>query len=76
MSNAQPHYYTRQQAAAIVQSMGIPCAVSTLEAYATRGGGPAFQKFGRRPLYTRDALEAWVQSRLSAPRTNTYNRAA
>ena len=38
---------------------------------ATRGGGPIYQLFGRKPLYRwGDALE-WAQSRLSKPIRST-----
>lgn len=71
-STATAKYLNRQQAAAYVQALGIPCAVSTLEAYACRGGGPQFRKFGRKPLYTELDLDAWIASRISAPRVNNY----
>jgi hypothetical protein len=35
------------------------------------GGGPTFEKFGRKPLYTEAALLAWVASRTTKPRSNT-----
>jgi hypothetical protein len=50
---------------------GYPTKASTLATQATRGGGPTYRKFGRRPLYRwRDAL-AWAEGRLSEPRAST-----
>lgn len=56
---------TRQQTSAALTAAGYPTAVSTLACLATRGGGPIFRKFGRKPLYRwADSLE-WAQKRLS-----------
>ena len=46
-------------------------AKTTLQKLVTVGGGPEFQKFGNRCLYTPAGLDAWVESKLSAPR-RTY----
>jgi len=37
---------------------------SSLEAWAVRGGGPAFVKFGRAVRYRISDLEQWVESRV------------
>ena len=37
---------------------------STLDAWATRGGGPAFVKFGRYVRYRKQDLDAFVEGRL------------
>jgi hypothetical protein len=60
-------YLSRRAVAAALTDSGFPVAATSLATYATRGGGPAFQKFGKKPLYRwADALE-WAQSRLSKP---------
>ena len=62
---------TRQATAAALTEAGYPTAPATLSTKATRGGGPAFVKFGPRTLYRwRDAL-AWAESRVSKPRAST-----
>jgi len=62
---------TRQQLAKALSEAGFQTAASTLATLATRGGGPVFQKFGRRPLYRwADGLE-WAQERLSKPIRST-----
>jgi hypothetical protein len=68
----QTTYFNRQQAANYLNQKGIPCGVATLAGYACRGGGPLFQKFGRKPLYTSETLDSWINSRLSAPVVNNY----
>jgi hypothetical protein len=43
---------------------GIPCAPTTLAKYAVLGGGPAFRKAGKFPIYSRDDLDSWAEQRL------------
>ena len=62
---------TRDAVAAALSAAGFPVSGATLATKATRGGGPPYQLFGRRPLYRwGDALE-WARGRLSAPIANT-----
>jgi hypothetical protein len=62
---------TRSATAAALTAVGFPIRPSTLATKATRGGGPAFRLFGKKPLYRwGDALD-WARSRLSAPRRST-----
>jgi hypothetical protein len=61
----------RNQAAAALTEAGYPISPARLSTKATRGGGPPFRLFGRKPLYRwRDTL-AWAESRLSPPRRST-----
>ena len=68
-------FMSRQETAEYCSSQGLPVAVATLAKYATVGGGPEFQLFGRFPRYTKPAVDAWIASRLSAPRCNTSQAA-
>lgn len=43
---------------------GIPCVASTLAKYACLGGGPAFRKAGKFPIYSQVDLDAWADERL------------
>jgi hypothetical protein len=43
---------------------GLPCSAATLAKYACRGGGPAFRKAGKFPIYSRDELDSWANQRL------------
>lgn len=45
---------------------GLRFTPRTLAKYATIGGGPQFQRQGRRVLYPRELLDQWASERLSA----------
>ena len=62
---------SRKETARALTDAGYPVAEATLATMATRGGGPVYQLFGRKPLYRwADALE-WAKSRLSKPVRST-----
>ena len=69
-------FLNRDEAALYVRAMGLPCAKLTLQKYATVGGGPEFQKFGSRVVYTSAGLDRWIAARLSAPVASTSREAA
>jgi hypothetical protein len=48
----------------IRESHAIPCSPATLAKYACLGGGPAFRKAGKFPIYSRADLDAWARERL------------
>jgi hypothetical protein len=52
-------------AAYVTDSYGIPCSPKTLAKLAVVGGGPAFRKAGRIPLYAQADLDEWAQAKLS-----------
>jgi hypothetical protein len=59
------NYLRRADAARYIrEAHGIPCAPTTLAKYAVLGGGPAFRKAGKFPIYSRDELDAWAEKRL------------
>ena len=62
---------TRDAVASALTALGFPIAGPTLATKATRGGGPPFQRFGRRPLYRWGDAVAWASARLSAPVSST-----
>jgi hypothetical protein len=69
-------FLTRDAVAAALTDAGFPVSAATLATKATRGGGPPYQLFGRRPLYRwADALE-WARGRLTRPVVNTSEPAA
>ena len=47
------------------ETHGIPCAPATLAKHACIGDGPVFRKAGKFPIYAREDLDAWAESRLS-----------
>jgi hypothetical protein len=61
----------RDQMAAALTEAGYPIKAATLATKATRGGGPPYQVFGRRPLYRWGDALAWAKGRLTAPRRST-----
>jgi hypothetical protein len=62
---------TRDRTAAALNEAGYPVKTKTLATMATRGGGPPFQKFSNRALYTWGSALAWAQSRLGPVITST-----
>jgi hypothetical protein len=60
-------FLNRREASAFLKQRGYTVAVATLNKLASTGGGPAFRRFGRRPLYTPADLIAWAEARTSPP---------
>ena len=50
---------------------GIEIAPTTLAKYATVGGGPAFQRINRTPLYPTSNLDEWAFSKLGKLRSTS-----
>jgi len=65
---------TRVEAANFLSDRGYPVAYATLNKYATIGGGPVYESFGRKPLYKPSDLLAWAAARSSGPRRSTSDR--
>lgn len=61
----------RERTADALTAAGYPVSQATLATKATRGGGPPYQRFGRKPLYRWGSSLAWAQSKLSATRTSS-----
>jgi hypothetical protein len=68
-------YLTRAEAAAYLTSRGLPITKNTLQKMATVGGGPLYQIFGFRALYTAPNLDTWAEEKLSKPRRSTSEAA-
>lgn len=64
-------YLDRNQASEYVTRQGLPLAKTTLQKFATVGGGPVYRRFGRRAVYLASDLDAWIASKLTAPRRST-----
>ena len=62
---------TRNDTAAALTAAGFPISPATLATKASRGGGPAFRKFGPRPLYRWADVLQWAQSKLGPPIRST-----
>jgi hypothetical protein len=67
---------TRDAVATALTEAGFPISGATLATKATRGGGPPYRLFGRRPLYEWGTALAWAQGRLSEPASNSSEHGA
>jgi hypothetical protein len=61
----------RDATAEALTAAGYPTAKSTLAWFASMGGGPPFQRYGKYPLYRWGGALAWAQERLSRPVNST-----
>ena len=66
----------RIEAAHYCSLRGFKTSPATLATLASRGGGPRYIYFGKRPLYTQADLDDWITSRSSAKVKNTSERYA
>ena len=64
-------YLNREEAAAYIQARGLKVSRSTLQKWATTGGGPIYRRFGNRAVYTTADLDDWIETKLSAPKRST-----
>ena len=55
----------RSEVAFYLSAAGFTVSQATLATIACRGGGPAFSKFGARPLYKWGDALAWAEAKLS-----------
>jgi hypothetical protein len=60
-----------REASEFLTASGYTTAPATLNKLRCVGGGPAFEKFGRRPLYSETSLLEWVQGRTTRPLRST-----
>ena len=66
MTHTSPSLLRRTNAAAYVRERyGFPCSTSWLAKLAVVGGGPAFRRAGRYPLYSVTDLDSWAKARMS-----------
>jgi hypothetical protein len=65
-----------RQASDFLTERGYKIAPATLNKKRCVGGGPEFELFGRRPLYTERALLEWVQSHTTDSLRSTSNLTA
>ena len=62
---------SRKETADFLTNLGYKTAPATLAKLASIGGGPVFESFGRKPLYTPADLLNWAQARSTGPRRST-----
>jgi hypothetical protein len=61
-------FLTEDKAEAYLAALGLTVAAKTLRKYRCIGGGPEFRRFGRTPVYEPEALDRWVEEKLTPPR--------
>jgi len=61
-------FLSREEAAQYLTERGLQTAKGTLQKWVTTGGGPAYRRFGKRAVYRIEDLDAWAESKLTAPR--------
>jgi hypothetical protein len=69
-------YMTRPEAAEYLTARGLIVSKTTLQKFATIGGGPIYRRFGIRTVYKPADLDAWAAAKLSAPRSSTAEATA
>ena len=67
----QMPFFDRREAADELTRRGLKTSWRTLQKLATTGGGPIYQIFGNRAVYTDENLDAYAEGKLSAPRRST-----
>jgi hypothetical protein len=55
---------TRAETAQYITDHWFTCSPKTLAKLAVVGGGPAFRKAGRVPLYSEASTDAWAESKI------------
>jgi hypothetical protein len=66
---------SRKAAAVYIRDRGLSCTHLSLTKFAHKGGGPVYQIFGSRAVYTPEDLDAWIESKLSPPRRSSSEAA-
>jgi len=64
-------FLRRRAAARYLQERGIRRAAATLAELASIGGGPAFRRVGRLPVYKVAELDRWIEAQRSTPVAST-----
>ena len=75
MLGEEVRYLDQDQASEYIAGKGLRIAAKTLGKLRVTGGGPAYRKFGRRPIYDPIDLDVWVSQRLGSPRRSTSQAA-
>ena len=69
-------YLDRREAADYLTQKGLKTSPNTLQKQASVGGGPAYQHYGNKAVYTPANLDAHAERKLSQPRRSTSEAAA
>jgi hypothetical protein len=72
MTNPE-HRLDSREAAAFLTGLGFKTAASTLSKLRCVGGGPQCELFGRRPIYSEQALLDWARAKTRTAKGSTPN---
>jgi hypothetical protein len=64
-------FLNRRKQVAYCQERGLKISVPQLNKLASKGGGPEYQIWGNQAVSTPEQLDAWIASKLTAPRKST-----
>jgi hypothetical protein len=64
-------YLDRTEAAEYLRGRGLQVSPTTLQKWASIGGGPLYFRWGHRAVYLRSDLDGWAAEKLSQP-ARTY----
>ena len=71
----EKRFINRDEAAEyLTNNLGLRVSKNTLQKYVTTGGGPEYQRFGRRAVYTTQGLSEWAEQKISASRLVAVGR--
>lgn len=62
-------------AAEFLAEHGYPVAATTLDTMVSRGGGPAYRKWGKYRLYEESDLLVWAEARAGVKRSSSSQAA-
>ena len=65
ITSSPPRLGTPAAVTYLFERHGIRVAESTMKTWASRGGGPEFQKSGPHRVYTPERLDFWAERRLT-----------
>lgn len=65
---------TKDASVYLTEKKGIGTTERTLRTWITRGNGPAFFKMGRQVFYTKQTIDAWIESKISSMQFNSLNK--
>ena len=71
MATPIPRMRRKEASAYLEKAWGLAASPATLAKYATVGGGPVYNLFGRFPLYTEADLDAWAEAKLGPKGAST-----
>lgn len=68
-------YWSTAEAVFYIQKVkGIQTTESSLRTAISRGGGPAYFKWGRTVRYTKQLIDEWIDNKMSAPKSNSLTK--